>query len=69
MSFKLMFFLSVLAFSSVALADTEQRSTQEPAPTAVLQVQTSDEAQKQKEEELDAARARRMEQMMNRGGR
>lgn len=69
MSFKLMLVLSILAFSSVVFADVEQRPTQEPGLTAVLQVQTPEETQRQKEEELDAARDRQMERMMNRAGR
>lgn len=69
MSYKLVFVLSFLALSSVALADSGQRAAQEPGPTAVSQSNASEESQKQKEQELDAARERWMERMMNRASR
>lgn len=69
MSFKLMFVLSVLAFSSVAFADSEQRSTQEAGPTSVTRSNAPEETQKRMQEELDAIRDRFMERMMNRASR
>lgn len=69
MSFKPMLVLSVLAFSSVAFADVEQRPTQEPGAVSVSPSKVSGETQKRKDEELDAARDRFMERMMNRAGR